>query len=172
TVVGHSLGGGVALQAAYQFRERIERVVLISNGGLGGEVTPTLGAASLRDGDTRTAGLSTIPAALTQRLFGVIPALMGHSDARALAGVLRGLTDDQQRRAFLPTALTGINQRGQTVGAGHHLGLRGIPLLVAWGANDKTIAPRHHRAFAKRVPHAVTAQIPDAGHYPHETAPG
>src|SRR3954469_4501214 len=35
TVVGHSLGGGVAMQFAYQFPERCERLVLVSSGGLG-----------------------------------------------------------------------------------------------------------------------------------------
>ncbi|WAJ46658.1 alpha/beta hydrolase [Mycobacterium sp. Aquia_216] len=171
-IVGHSLGGGVALQVAYQFPQRIERVVLISSGGLGAEVTPMLRAAALRGADTVIARLSTMPAPLAQRLFGFLPTLIGNSDARVLADVLRGLTDDQQRRAFLHTARIVIHRRGLAVGAGHQLGvLREIPLLVAWGINDKTIAPRHHRAFAKRIPHAVTAQISDAGHYPHETAP-
>jgi pimeloyl-ACP methyl ester carboxylesterase len=172
SIVGHSLGGGVALQSAYQFPERTERVVLISSGGLGAEVTPLLRAATLPGADTVVAGLSSIPTALTQRLFGLVPALIGHSDARVLADVLRGLTDDHQRRAFLRTARTVIDWRGQTVSAGRQLGLLSeVPLLVAWGANDKTIPPQHHRALAERVPHAVTVEIADAGHYPHETAP-
>lgn len=172
SIVGHSLGGGVALQTAYQFPERTERVVLISSGGLGAEVTPILRAATLPGADTVVAGLSTIPTALTQRVFGLLPALIGHSDARVLADVLRGLTDDHQRRAFLRTARTVIDWRGQTVSAGRQLGLLSeVPLLVAWGANDKTIPPQHHHALAERVPHAVTVEIADAGHYPHETAP-
>lgn len=172
SIVGHSLGGGVALQTAYQFPERTERVVLISSGGLGAEVTPILRAATLPGADTVVAGLSTIPTALTQRVFGLLPALIGHSDARVLADVLRGLTDDHQRRAFLRTTRTVIDWRGQTVSAGRQLGLLSeVPLLVAWGANDKTIPPQHHHALAERVPHAVTVEIADAGHYPHETAP-
>jgi pimeloyl-ACP methyl ester carboxylesterase len=56
TIVGHSLGGGVALQTAYQFPERTERVVLISSGGLGAEVTPILRAATLPGADPVVAG--------------------------------------------------------------------------------------------------------------------
>src|SRR6059036_1184496 len=47
TVVGHSLGGGVAMQMAYQFPERCERLVLVSSGGLGREVSFLLRAATL-----------------------------------------------------------------------------------------------------------------------------
>ena len=47
TVVGHSLGGGIAMQFAYQFPERTERLVLVSSGGLGREVNLLLRAAAL-----------------------------------------------------------------------------------------------------------------------------
>ncbi len=44
TVVGHSFGGGVAMQFAYQYPERTERLVLVGSGGLGPEVTPAIRA--------------------------------------------------------------------------------------------------------------------------------
>src|SRR5918994_5042911 len=47
TFVGHSLGGGVAMQLAYQFPERYERLVLVDSGGLGREVSPMLRPATL-----------------------------------------------------------------------------------------------------------------------------
>src|SRR5436853_7090192 len=47
TVVGHSLGGGIAMQLAYQFPERCDRLVLVSSGGLGREVSFLLRAATL-----------------------------------------------------------------------------------------------------------------------------
>src|SRR5213079_2526907 len=47
SIVGHSLGGGVALQFFYQFPQRTERLVLVSSGGLGHEVSPLLRGAAL-----------------------------------------------------------------------------------------------------------------------------
>src|SRR6266513_4731071 len=47
TIVGHSLGGGVAMQFFYQFPQRVERMVLVSSGGLGPEVSPLLRTAAL-----------------------------------------------------------------------------------------------------------------------------
>ena len=44
TVVGHSFGGGVAMQFAYQFPERTERLVLVGSGGLGPEVSAAIRA--------------------------------------------------------------------------------------------------------------------------------
>src|SRR5579871_1643213 len=51
TVVGHSLGGGVAMQFAYQYPERCERLVLVSTGGVGKEVNPLLRIASAPNAD-------------------------------------------------------------------------------------------------------------------------
>src|SRR5436309_12614953 len=47
TLVGHSFGGGVAMVFFYQFPQRTERLVLVSSGGLGGEVSPLLRSAAL-----------------------------------------------------------------------------------------------------------------------------
>src|SRR5207302_11493182 len=47
TIVGHSLGGGVAMQFFYQFPQRTERLVLVSSGGLGRTVSPLLRSAAL-----------------------------------------------------------------------------------------------------------------------------
>jgi pimeloyl-ACP methyl ester carboxylesterase len=47
TFVGHSLGGGIVMQMAYQFPERCERLALVDSGGLGREVSLLLRAATL-----------------------------------------------------------------------------------------------------------------------------
>jgi pimeloyl-ACP methyl ester carboxylesterase len=53
TLVGHSLGGGIAMRFAYQFPDRVDRIMLISSGGLGPQVTPILRAATLSGADLK-----------------------------------------------------------------------------------------------------------------------
>src|ERR1019366_10788994 len=65
TIVGHSLGGGIAMQFAYQFIERCERLVLVSSGGLGREVHPLLRAATLPGSEL------VLPLIAHQRLHGL-----------------------------------------------------------------------------------------------------
>ena len=60
TVVGHSFGGGVAMQFAYQYPERTERLVLVASGGLGPEVTPAIRAITA-PGFHQLMGLLTLP---------------------------------------------------------------------------------------------------------------
>ncbi len=171
SIAGHSLGGGVALQTAYQFPERIDRLMLISSGGLGPEVSYLLRAATLPGAEPVVAALAKVPAAMMKRILAALPPLVNGADAELLAGVLHGLSGDQQRRAFIRTARSVIDWRGQTVSATRQIGLlRDVPVLVAWGADDTTIPPQHHLALAERVPHAVLVEITGAGHYPHETA--
>lgn len=170
SIAGHSLGGGVALQTAYQFPERIDRLLLISSGGLGPEVSFALRAATLPGADPVVAVLSSLPPAMTRRAMAAMPNMVSGPDAGQLAKVLSGLRDSKQRTAFIRTARSVIDWRGQAVSAQRQTGLlRGVPLFVAWGAADTTIPPHHHRAFAAHVPEAVTVEITGAGHYPHET---
>src|SRR3954471_23109587 len=64
TVVGHSLGGGIALQFAYQFPERCERLVLVGSGGLGPELNPALRAATLPGAELVLTALAGVSGAL------------------------------------------------------------------------------------------------------------
>jgi hypothetical protein len=175
TVVGHSLGGGIALQFAYQFPERSERLVLISSGGLGPQLTPMLRAATLPGAQTVVAGLALVPQTFTRRALSVVssvaPALLAGPDAGPVAEGLRRLTHAGQRRTFIRTARTVINWRGQTISATQHLKqLAGLPVMLAWGSDDRTIPPHHHRAVADLLTEPHLLEIDGAGHYPHETA--
>jgi pimeloyl-ACP methyl ester carboxylesterase len=175
TVAGHSLGGGIGMQFAYQFPERISRLILISSGGLGPELTPILRAATLPGAQTVVAALAQLPRGLTRRLLPVVsllPGLVARQDAHPIAEGLRGLADARQREAFVRTARTVIDWRGQTVSVSRQLGLLGnLPVLIAWGSEDKTIPPHHHQAMASHLPDPHLVEITAAGHYPHETDP-
>src|SRR3954464_10773416 len=75
TLVGHSLGGGVAMQFTYQFPEMVERLVLVSSGGLGPRVTPILRAAALPGADlfiSATAGVGRQVGSVLARGFGML----------------------------------------------------------------------------------------------------
>ena len=175
TLVGHSLGGSIALQFAYQFPDRIDRLVLISSGGLGVEVTALLRAATLPGAGIVVAGLGQLPEALTGGVLPVmslLPGVVARQDARPVAAVVRGLGAAGPRRGFIRTTRAVINWRGQTVNPARHLRLLpDLPVLLAWGSKDTTIPARHHQDLARRLPHPHLVEIAGAGHYPHESAP-
>jgi pimeloyl-ACP methyl ester carboxylesterase len=175
-IAGHSLGGGIALQFAYQFPDRVTRLALISSGGLGPQVTPMLRGATLPGAQTIVGALAHVPEPVTRRalplLVSAIPGLLARTDAAAVAEGLHLLTDAGRRRAFIRTARTVITWRGQAINATEHLKqLRGLPILLAWGTDDRTIPPHHHRAVAELLTDPRLVAITGAGHYPHETAP-
>jgi pimeloyl-ACP methyl ester carboxylesterase len=174
TMVGHSLGGGIAMQFAYQFPDRVERLVLISTGGLGPQVTPILRAATLPGAALIVTGLARLPVAITRPLLSAastLPGLVAGPDAAPLAKGLRQLGRPGPRHAFIRTARAVIDWRGQTVSATRHLRqLVDLPILLAWGSEDKTIPPAHHRAAVELLGFPQFVEIAGAGHYPHEMA--
>ena len=175
TIAGHSLGGGIGLQFAYQFPERTSRLILISSGGLGAELTPMLRAATLPGAQAVVAGLGFLPEGLTRRLIPVLsllPGLVARQDSRPVAEGLHGLADAQHRYTFIRSARAVMSWRGQTISAARQLALLAeLPILVVWGSDDKTIPPQRHQAIANHLQHAHLVEITGAGHYLHETAP-
>jgi pimeloyl-ACP methyl ester carboxylesterase len=174
-MVGHSLGGGIAMQLGYQFPEMVERLVLVSSGGLGPEVSPVLRAATLPGADvfiTATAGIG-------QRVGGALGrglAVIGLRPNADVAEVLRGyasLTDPDRRAAFLATVRSVIGTRGQRVDASDRLYLaEAVPVLIVWGARD-SIIPAHHGEDAHRaIPGSRLEVFEDVGHLPQLEAPG
>jgi pimeloyl-ACP methyl ester carboxylesterase len=175
TLVGHSLGGGVAMQLAYQFPEMLERLVLVSSGGLGPEVSPVLRAAALPGSDLFIAAT----AGLGQRVGGPLGrglSAIGLRPNADVAEVLRGyasLTDPDRRAAFLGTLRAVIGTGGQLVDASDRLYLaEAVPVLIVWGARD-SIIPAHHGEDAHRaIPGSRLEVFEDVGHLPQLEAPG
>ena len=171
TFVGHSLGGGVAMQLAYQFPEHCERLVLVDSGGLGREITPLLRAASLPGSEL------VLPLLVDDRVLGIgrgVGRLLGRVGLRVhtdLGEVLRGhasLSDGDARAAFLHTLRTIVDPMGQRVNASDRLYLaQAIPFLIVWGERDPIIPVEHAFTAHRLVPGSRLEVFPDAGHFPH-----
>ncbi|MEZ5076002.1 MAG: alpha/beta fold hydrolase [Solirubrobacterales bacterium] len=174
TLVGHSLGGGVAMQFAYQFPELTERLVLVSSGGLGPEVSPVLRAAALPGADAFIAATAG-PGQTVGSWIGSGLEAIGLRPNADLAEVLRGyatLTDPGRRAAFLATVRAVIGVGGQRVDARDRLYLaESMPVLILWGDRDRII-PAHHGADAHRhIPHSRYEVLEGVGHMPQIEAP-
>ncbi len=175
TIVGHSLGGGVAMQFAYQFPERAERMVLVASGGLGREVHLILRAAALPGAEWVLPFLST--PGLKKTGDGVVRLLkrVGLRAGPDLEEIWRGfasLADADTRQAFVQTARTVLDARGQRATAVDRLHLAAaLPTLIVWGERDAMIPVSHARAAHKQIPGSRLVIFPDAGHFPHRDDP-
>jgi pimeloyl-ACP methyl ester carboxylesterase len=175
TIVGHSLGGGVALQFVYQFPERCERLVLVSSGGLGREVSPFLRALSLPGASTALSGLLVLRRSekaqgvgrffqpVARRVWSDLPLMLTHFAA---------LQEPALRRSFIATIRAVVDPHGQSVTATDRLPLaRKLPVMVVWGRRDQMIPAAHALSVAQALPHARIEVFDQAGHFPHEHDP-
>lgn len=170
TVVGHSLGGGVAMQFAYEYPPFAERLVLVSSGGLGREVHPILRAATLPGAEI------VLPVIAHQRLHGVAIGLahgLGRIGLRLgadLAEMARGygsLADAGARMAFIHTLRAVLDITGQRVSATDRLYLAElVPSLVIWGGHDPLIPIDHAHVAHRELPGSRLEIFEEAGHFP------
>ena len=115
TIVGHSLGGGVAMQFFYQFPERSERLVLISSGGLGREVSWPLRLTALPGAEALVALASSRVSLATLRWAAErlrARGAGGAANVRAAARALGELEGAGARRAFLEHPAVGDRRAG------------------------------------------------------------
>jgi pimeloyl-ACP methyl ester carboxylesterase len=175
TLVGHSLGGGVALQFAYQFPELVERLVLVSSGGLGPEVGMVLRAAALPGADLflrATAGPGAMAASWVTGALGRI-GLRPNADLAEVGRAYATLSDADSRKAFLSTLHAVVDTDGQRVAALDRLYLaEDLPLLIVWGERDPIIPVAHGRAAHAQLPGSRLEVFPDVGHIPQLENPG
>jgi pimeloyl-ACP methyl ester carboxylesterase len=171
TVVGHSLGGGIAMQFFYQFPQRVERLGLISSGGLGHKVSPMLRGAALPGA---AAGIWLVANRRVRSALDRAGERMRARGSRkgvylqAVARAMRPLQDAAARHAFIQTLRAVIDVRGQHVSAIDRLYLLGeLPTLIVWGERDNTIPVEHGRAAHALVPNSRFVTLPKAAHFPN-----
>src|SRR4051794_19418924 len=171
TIVGHSLGGGVAMQMAYQFPDRCERLVLVSSGGLGREVHLLLRAAALPGSEFVLPMLAANRVLTAGASLGGFLRKLGLRAGPDLEELWRGfssLGDVEARSAFIHTLRGVIEPGGQRVDASDRLYLaERMPTMLIWGERDPIIPIEHGRAAAELIPGTRFEVFPDSGHFPH-----
>jgi pimeloyl-ACP methyl ester carboxylesterase len=175
TIVGHSLGGGIAMQFAYQFPERCERLVLVSSGGLGREVHPLLRAATLPGSEVVLPLLThsrVLDAGhLAARMLGLLR-LQAGTDLAEVARGYASLGDAEARHAFIQSMRAVLDMGGQRVSALDRLYLaEALPSMVVWGGSDPIIPADHGRAAQKAMPGSRLEILEGAGHFPQLERP-
>lgn len=171
TIIGHSLGGGVAMQLSYMFPELVARLVLVCAGGLGREVSPWLRAATLPGAEMVIPVLTCKPVLAAGRFLGRAGSRIGLAPRPGLSEVSRGVAGLAQpltRKAFLRTVRASLTFGGQAVDARDRLYLTQIlPTLLLWGARDPII-PVSHGYEAQRLAVGSRLEVLErAGHFPH-----
>ncbi len=174
TVVGHSLGGGVALQLAYQHPELVDRLVLVGSGGLGREVSWLLRMLTLPASEylmpfmfphfVRGPG-NAIDAAIRSRGWGIY-------QASEMWRAYASLSQAENRPAFIRTLRSVVDPGGQTVNASDRLYLAAaMPTMIVWGDRDPIIPIDHAYAAHEAIPHSRLEVFDGRGHFPHVEDP-
>jgi pimeloyl-ACP methyl ester carboxylesterase len=175
TVVGHSFGGGVAMQFAYQFPERTERLVLVGSGGLGPEVSAAIRAITMT-GFYQVMGLLTLPGVRQVGSAGLRAlsrtGIKEFRDFDEVAGIYLSFQDPAARAAIRHVVRAVVDWQGQIVTMADRAYLtEAMPMCVIWGEEDRVIPVSHAERASVLAPNARVELIPHAGHFPHKDHP-
>jgi pimeloyl-ACP methyl ester carboxylesterase len=174
TVIGQSLGGGVAMQFAYQHRDYCERLVLISSGGLGPDLSWTLRLLSAPGAELILPVIAPQPVlnAGDKVLSWLSSAGIHAPRADEMWNAYSSLADRQTRQAFLRTLRSVVDYRGQAVSALNKLHLTSqLPTLLIWGDRDRIIPVDHGYAAHDAFSGSRLEVLGGVGHFPQVEAP-
>lgn len=176
-MVGHSLGGGIVMQTVYLFPGLVERLVLVSSGGLGTEVSLLLKAATLPGSELVLPVLASdwvrknAESVIEQLNKWGLPIRPGASMAETWRS-FKSVSDRQTREAFLASTRAVVGPRGQTVSAKQHFAkFESIPSLLIWGSKDRMIPASHADNIRREVPNSRVEIFSDVGHFPQLDEP-
>lgn len=174
TIVGHSFGGGVAMQLAYQHPHFIDRLVLVGSGGLGREVSLLLRLLALPGAEYLMP--IGIPKPIVDRASDV-GRFLGRRNIRSerLGEFWRtysSLAGAENRRAFVKTMRGVIEPGGQTIDARDRLYLAArVPIMIVWGDRDGVIPVKHAYEAHELIENSRLEILEGIGHFPHVEAP-
>jgi pimeloyl-ACP methyl ester carboxylesterase len=177
TVVGHSFGGGVAMQFAYQYPHLVERVVLASAGGVSKDVSLALRLAAMPMGSEALAILRAPGVLPAMRLFGrAIGSILGSTkygrDAADVVDLLEGFEEPAALSAFARTLRSVVDGRGQFVTMlDRSYLMQSIPVQLIWGDEDLIIPVEHARIAHEAIPGSRLEVFEKSGHMPFRDHP-
>ncbi|MGB9248423.1 MAG: alpha/beta fold hydrolase [Mycobacterium sp.] len=174
TVIGQSLGGGVAMQFAYQHRDYCQRLVLISSGGLGPDLNWILRILSAPGAEFVLPVVAPQPVLNLGNKLGSWLTSAGIKSPRAgeMWSAYCSLSDRPTRQAFLRTLRSVVDYRGQAVSALGKIHVSyGLPTLLIWGEQDRIIPVAHGYAAHEAVPGSRLEVLAGVGHFPHVESP-
>jgi pimeloyl-ACP methyl ester carboxylesterase len=174
TIVGQSLGGGVAMQFVYQHPDYCQRLVLISSGGLGPDVGWTLRLLSAPGAELILPVIAPKPVLnVGNKLRSWLSAAGIQSPRGAeIWSAYSSLSDSQTRQAFLRTLRSVVDYRGQAVSALNRLHLTSqLPTMAIWGDKDQIIPVDHAYAAQAARPGSRLEVLAGVGHFPHVERP-
>ena len=170
TLCGHSFGGAIAMFFGSRHPDRVERIVLVSAGGLGREVHPVLRAAALPVAPV------LLRAALGPRLRRLYRRPGFHRVLRLtpenvvnLRRAARALGTDAGQASFFASLRGVIAPSGQrTASEEMRAFAEQVPMLLIWNEGDPVIPLAHAQAHPERAkPYSRLVVFPSRGHEPH-----
>lgn len=177
TVIGHSLGGGVAMQFAYQFPQLVERLILVGTGGVTKDVNLLLRFASLPLGGEALAALRlpmVLPALqLAGRAAGLVfgSTRVGH-DLPDMLRVLAALPEPDALLAFTRTLRAVVDWHGQMISMLNRCYLtESVPVQIIWGNHDSVVPVSHAQVAHEAMPGSWLEIFDGAGHFPFHDDP-
>jgi pimeloyl-ACP methyl ester carboxylesterase len=174
TIVGQSLGGGVAMQFVYQHPDYCQRLILISSGGLGPDVGWTLRLLSAPGAELIMPVIAPPPVlSIGNKLRSWLSGAGIQSPRGAeLWSAYSSLSDAETRQAFLRTLRSVVDYRGQAVSALNRLHVASeLPIMAIWGDQDRIIPVDHAYAAQTARPDSRLEVLEGVGHFPHVERP-
>ncbi|HEX4559911.1 MAG TPA: alpha/beta fold hydrolase [Mycobacterium sp.] len=174
TIVGQSLGGGVAMQFVYQHPDYCERLILISSGGLGPDVGWTLRLLSAPGAELILPVIAPRPVLTAGNKLRSWFSAAGIQSPRGaeLWSAYSSLSDSETRHAFLRTLRSVVDYRGQAVSALNRLHMASeLPTMAIWGDQDQIIPVAHAHAAQAARPASRLEVLAGVGHFPQVERP-
>ncbi len=177
TVVGHSFGGGVAMQFAYQYPQLVERIVLVSAGGVAKDVSLALRLAAMPLG-AEALGMLRAPGVMPaiRRVGRAVQTVLGSTrfgrDAADVVDLLEGFLDPAGLAAFGRTLRSVVDARGQYVTMLDRSYLvKSVPVQIVWGEDDLIIPVEHAHTAHAAMPGSRMEIFENSGHMPFHDHP-